>query len=215
MVSVVTHDSRFKRTGVLLDSKWRSVFPFNVSHFLSSPCAQTTVFSLCLRSLKCPLFLLQDHSAGITKEKQLQYYPCQFSCFSLQLQCDAFISEGLVCMKERVLFYRNNISTLPLYIVLICSFDELCKYFIISSRITATTTGKCRHIRTLMSPSAPAQAFGEKQLSFCIQAASQRCPLSAICHRNVYIYLSHSAQQPIALKPLKRTVRKLACDSQE
>lgn len=44
--------------------------------------------------------------------------------------------------------------------------SAICKGFLyeqfISFRITATIMGKCRHIQTLMSPSAPAQAFGKK-----------------------------------------------------
>lgn len=55
----------------------------------------------------------------------------------------------------------------------------------------------------------------ETQESVCIHAASQSCPLRAICHCRVCIYLSLSAQRPIVLKPLKGAVRKMVCDSQE
>lgn len=91
MVSVVGNDSWFKRAWVLLDSKWRSVFPLNESHFLCSPCGQTTAFSLFLRSLKCPHFLPLEQSDGLTKGEQLPCYchlPCVpiFSAFSSTLK---------------------------------------------------------------------------------------------------------------------------------
>lgn len=113
MVSVVTNDSWFKRTGVLLDSKWRSAFPLNGSHFLCSPCAQTTVFSLCLRSLKCPFFLLLDRSSGITKEKQLPYY-CHLPSVSVFLLLPSTVLVALISKKaclygeewDERLFYR-------------------------------------------------------------------------------------------------------------
>lgn len=86
-----------------LDSKWRSVLPLNESHFLCSPSVQTTVFPVCLRSLKSPLLFLLDHSGGMMKEKQLPLY-CHLPSVSVLRPSSsvevAFVSEKPVSVKR-------------------------------------------------------------------------------------------------------------------